>query len=87
MTYYRSRPRAQKGTYTTHVERDPSDPDADYVTTDLRVSYTYSPGYPDSWEEPGADDEIEVEVLEPIGFQLTDEEELLIGRQIIEGLY
>ena len=88
MAYYsRSRPRKQRGTYTTPVERiHPSDPDADY-TTDVRVSYVYYPGYPDSWEEPGADDCIEVDVLEPIGFALTDEEEQQIGRQIIEGLY
>ena len=88
MFYYsRSRPRKQRGAYVTHIERlHPSDPDADYTATDVRVSYVYYPGYPDSWEEPGADDHVEIEVLEPIGFQLTEEEERQIGQQIINGL-
>lgn len=78
-------PKRQDGTFATYVERlDPADPDADYVTTDVRVRYTLHPGYPDTWDEPGQATHCEIDVIEPRGFVLTDEEERRIGRQIIE---
>ncbi len=82
------RPKRQEGTFATYVERlDPNDPDADYVTTDVRVAYTFHPGYPDTWDEPGADDFVEIDVIEPKGFVLTEDEERRIGRQIVERVW
>ncbi len=52
---------------TTVVWQDQS---GDDVEARVRVIYSATKGYPDTWEEPGAPDEIEIVSIAPIGSEV-----------------
>ena len=74
---------SQRGTHSTYVER-PGPTGGDEIP--VRVSYTYHPGYPDTWDEPGQPDHCEIDVISPAGIDLTTEEEARISDEVMAGL-
>lgn len=46
------------------------DRNGDDVEARLRVIYSATRGYPDTWEEPGSPDEIEIVSISPVGSEV-----------------